>query len=154
MKDMRAEDIKRKLRQLKHFEEKVRFDGIVQPVGKLVWNRFFDLHDISSGRAKYSLEKLAAMSKEAYKAIIDEYFAYVYYELYKESDAAFPQGQYEPEILAKLGLPHNADAHDIKLKFRELAKKYHPDTGGDAAKFIELMETYRQLLVKKSPLST
>jgi DnaJ-domain-containing protein 1 len=147
---MRPEELKQKLRQLKRLEEKIRFGGgSAQPAGRLVWNDFFDTCDIPLGRARYSLNKLAAMSKEAYKAAVDEYLAYVYYELYKENDATLLQGGYDPEILKKLGLPSNAGAQDIKRKFRELAKKYHPDTGGDTVKFIELMDIYTQLKARK-----
>jgi len=35
----------------------------------------------------------------------------------------------------------------VKKRFRELAKIYHPDVGGDAVKFIELMTLYRRLIV-------
>ncbi|NLY19648.1 MAG: hypothetical protein GX045_12145 [Clostridiaceae bacterium] len=35
---------------------------------------------------------------------------------------------------------------EIKKKFRELAKKYYPDTIGDSSKFIELMENYKKLI--------
>lgn len=148
MKYGRSEDIKLKLRQLKHLEEKIRFDGKAPPGGKLVWASFFDIHDVTQGHAKYSLEKLSAMSKEAYRSVIEEYFAYMYYESYKDSSAESLRGHYDPEILVKLGLPHDAAERDIKRKFRELAKKYHPDTGGDAAKFVDLIETYRQLVEK------
>jgi curved DNA-binding protein CbpA len=47
-----------------------------------------------------------------------------------------------------LGLRSDADENDIKKKFRELAKKYHPDAGGDAAMFIELMDDYKKLIGK------
>jgi hypothetical protein len=149
MKYGRAEEIKRKLRQLKRYEEKLRYKGDAKPAGGLVWERFFDIHDNTSGHAKYSPDKLTAMSKEEYKAVVDEYFAYVYYELYREGETEIAQGIYDPEILKKLGLPHDAGAQDIKHQFRELAKRYHPDTGGDAAKFIDLMEAYRQLIDNK-----
>ena len=149
MKYGRSEEIKLKLRQLKHFEEKIRFDGKAQPAGKLVWDRFFDIHDMAQGHAKYALEKLSAMSKEEYKAVIDAYLAYMYYELYNESSSESLRGEYDPAILVRLGLPRDAAEPDIKQKFRELAKIYHPDTGGDAAAFIELMEIYRQLIAKK-----
>jgi len=38
-----------------------------------------------------------------------------------------------------------AGAEDVKRRFRELARQTHPDAGGDAARFIELMEDYRKL---------
>lgn len=46
----------------------------------------------------------------------------------------------DTEILTQLGLPIYADNVEIKKKFRELAKTYHSDNGGDSAKFIEIME--------------
>ena len=47
---------------------------------------------------------------------------------------------YNPELLNWTGLPPNAGSAEIKKKFRELAKKNHPDAGGDESRFIELME--------------
>lgn len=44
-----------------------------------------------------------------------------------------------------LGVPENADDETIKKAFRELAKKYHPDRGGDAEKFKKIVEAYRVL---------
>ena len=44
-----------------------------------------------------------------------------------------------------LGVPENADEETIKKAFRELAKKYHPDRGGDAEKFKKIVEAYRVL---------
>ena len=82
MKQLRSEEIKRKLRQLKRLEEKIRFNGNGRPDSQLIWSEFFDTRDVSPDREKYPLEKLTAMSKEEYKAVVDAYFAYVYYELY------------------------------------------------------------------------
>lgn len=48
-----------------------------------------------------------------------------------------------------LGIPENADDETIKKAFRELAKKYHPDRGGDAEKFKKIVEAYRVLSDKK-----
>ncbi|GIW67213.1 MAG: hypothetical protein KatS3mg096_081 [Candidatus Parcubacteria bacterium] len=48
-----------------------------------------------------------------------------------------------------LGVPENADEETIKKAFRELAKKYHPDRGGDAEKFKKIIEAYRVLSDKK-----
>lgn len=48
-----------------------------------------------------------------------------------------------------LGIPPDSSEEDIKKKFRELAKKYHPDRGGDPEKFKEIMEAYSILSDKE-----
>jgi hypothetical protein len=126
--------IKRKTRKLKRMERGLR------PGGTLVWDGFFG--------ARYPYEALAAMDREAYKRTVEEYFAYVYYAYYQENGFVH-LGAYDPALLAKLGLPPDAGGADVKRRFRELAKERHPDAGGDAAVFIELMEIYRQLTVNR-----
>ncbi len=149
------DEIKRKLRKLKKLEIKVRLNkSDVQKNNKkslsefenaeLVWNKFFDLKDESTEKAKYSIKRLALMSKDEFKDVINEYFYYVYYRCYKEggfTDATI----IDEEILTQLGLPIYADNAEVKRKFRELAKTYHPDNGGDSAKFIEVMEKYKNI---------
>lgn len=44
-----------------------------------------------------------------------------------------------------LGVPEDASPEEIKRAFRELAKKYHPDRGGDPVKFKKILEAYRVL---------
>ncbi|MDO4437278.1 MAG: J domain-containing protein [Coriobacteriaceae bacterium] len=44
-----------------------------------------------------------------------------------------------------LGVSKNASDKDIKSAFRKLAQKYHPDRGGDEAKFKEISEAYDTL---------
>lgn len=44
-----------------------------------------------------------------------------------------------------LGVEKNASKDDIKKAFRKLAHKYHPDKGGDEAKFKEINEAYTVL---------
>ena len=44
-----------------------------------------------------------------------------------------------------LGVQKNASDDEIKKAFRKLAVKYHPDNGGDEAKFKELSEAYETL---------
>lgn len=44
-----------------------------------------------------------------------------------------------------LGLKRDATQDDIKKAFRKLAAKYHPDAGGDEAKFKEVSEAYTTL---------
>jgi curved DNA-binding protein CbpA len=48
-----------------------------------------------------------------------------------------------------LGVPEDADEETIKKAFRELAKKYHPDRGGDPERFKKIVEAYRVLSDKK-----
>jgi len=87
---------------------------------------------------------LSSMDREEYKCVVDEYFARVYYEFYLENGIT-DSNIYDPSVLALLDLPYNAEERDIKRRFRELAKKYHPDTGGDSKRFIELMQVYERL---------
>jgi len=44
-----------------------------------------------------------------------------------------------------LGVAENASEKDIKEAFKSLAKKYHPDRGGDEKKFKEINEAYDTL---------
>lgn len=44
-----------------------------------------------------------------------------------------------------LDIPKSASADEIKKAFRRLAVKYHPDKGGDEAKFKEINEAYEVL---------
>jgi hypothetical protein len=144
--DIRLDEIKRKLRELKKLELKIRFNGVKPPGRSLVWDRFFDLRESGTGKARYSLRELASMDHESYREVINDFFSLVYYEFYRENGLAGIRKIYDPDLLSKLGLMFDADQDDIKRRFRELAKKYHPDVGGDAAMFIELMENYRKLM--------
>jgi len=44
-----------------------------------------------------------------------------------------------------LGLKRSASDEEIKSAYRKLARKYHPDRGGDTAKFQEIQEAYSVL---------
>jgi len=141
-------EMKRKVRKLKKMETRIRFNNETPPFKTFIWDQFFNLNPKTNNKAKYSLDDLILLNKEEYKAIINEYFSYVYYELYKEKGIIFIQGVYDPSILSKLNLPLDAGEYDIKKRFRELANIYHPDKGGDANKFIELMDHYKKLMGK------
>lgn len=54
------------------------------------------------------------------------------------------------QALAVLGLPPDATRQQIKRRYRELAKKYHPDRGGDQNEMRRIIAAY-QLLMKSSP---
>lgn len=148
------DEIKQKIRKLKKLEVRIRFgtSGSSQQglsdkakLAKLVWNEFFALNDVNRKNAKYSLSVLAGMEKDELKEVISEFFFHVYYRFYKENGVV-SSDLFNPGLLVQFGLPYDADRDTIKKRFRELAKKYHPDTGGDSAKFIELMENYRKLV--------
>lgn len=151
------DEIKKKLRSLKKLEIKIRFDGSFHAVNSkgsysgrpgnpaLVWDSFFHMDGGVCGKAKYSLGEIVSMSKEEYRNVIDEFFFGVYYKYYTECGITGSR-LYDPELLGWMGLPAGAGPEEIKKRFRELAKKYHPDTGGDENKFIELMENYQKLV--------
>ena len=54
------------------------------------------------------------------------------------------------QALAVLGLPPDATRQQIKRRYRELAKIYHPDRGGDQKEMRRIIAAY-QLLMKSSP---
>ena len=124
-------EIKSRIRQLKKLEARIRFgnlDPSRKPAGaELEWDAFFNLSKEGAGKARYSLERLAALSREDYRKVLDEFFYAVYYRFYQENGIV-PPGLYDADILAQLGLA--------------------PDAGGSAARFIELMGNYRMLIRK------
>ncbi len=52
------------------------------------------------------------------------------------------------QALAVLGLPPNATPDQIKRRYRALAKRYHPDRGGDQKQMQRIIAAY-ELLVKE-----
>ncbi|NOX42234.1 MAG: DnaJ domain-containing protein, partial [Gammaproteobacteria bacterium] len=50
------------------------------------------------------------------------------------------------EALQTLELPADAVLSTVKHTYRRLAREYHPDKGGDAARFREIREAYETLL--------
>ena len=133
--------VKNKIRKLKNLEIEIRFGKDKHKNQPLIWNEFFDL----SGKreVKYPLSYLLSIDNSEYRRIADEFLAFVYSDFFGhlnlQSDFRFDRA-----LLARLDLPYNADLADVKKRFRQLAKMYHPDMGGDARKFIELMEIYKK----------
>lgn len=58
------------------------------------------------------------------------------------------------QALAVLGLPLHATPQQIKQRYRALAKKYHPDVGGDAQRMQRLVAAYEFLMKEQSFRST
>ena len=52
------------------------------------------------------------------------------------------------QALTVLGLPSNATPEQIKRRYRALAKRYHPDRGGDQRQMQRIIAAY-ELLVKE-----
>ena len=137
--------LKRKLRQLKQLEITFRFGQYpTSNHQQLVWDVFFSTSTYDSVSVKYPLSRLIAMEHDELRSVIDEYLVRVY------SQTAQDQGivkadVYDPELLAQLGLPPYAGMAEIIQRFRTLAKQYHPDVGGESARFIELLAAYERL---------
>jgi len=138
-----SDKLKRRVRKLKKLEQIIRFGG-EENNQNLVWDTFFDLYHNPGDTAKYTLSALSAMSQAEYENVVEAFFAKVCYEFYKENGISNTQ-LYDPAMLAHLDLPPTADEAAIKKRFRELAKEYHPDAGGDSEKFIALMNAYKKL---------
>jgi hypothetical protein len=136
--------LKYKLRQLRRLEQTIRSKN---PPAKstlpLVWDLFFSTKPGIS-HVKYPISKIMAMSDVEYKCVIEEYFLRVYFQNWKENGYTIGD-VYNSQLLEQLDLQPYAGLQDIKKRFRELAMRYHPDHGGDAEKFLELMGIYEQL---------
>lgn len=86
-----------------------------------------------------------------------------YYKLDEDTATAFINGTWEilthydnyTKSFQVLGLPETADLRMIKKRFRELAKKYHPDRGAQSDhKFHEINNAYQLLMHIHSMMST
>jgi hypothetical protein len=139
------DSLKRKLRQLKRQELALRFRYRTMPDNPvLVWDSFFSTKAPANAAVRYSLHRLSQMSRDEQKQVFEEYFYWVYFRYYEENGLT-TDSLHDPQLLALLGLPPLAGLADIKKRFRELAKRHHPDHGGDSQKFIELMQVYEKL---------
>lgn len=143
---MVPDQLKRKLKDLKRAEIAIRFKRAPMREGTaLVWSEFFTAKPAARGLARYPFEELLKLSHEQLKEIFNDYFCFVYFQYYKENGLSL-ENTYEPQLLAAMGLPPGAGSADVKRRFRELARKYHPDGGGDSGQFIALVEVYNQLI--------
>jgi preprotein translocase subunit Sec63 len=55
------------------------------------------------------------------------------------------------QALATLGLPPGATQQQIKQRYRKLAKKHHPDMGGDPRQMQRIVAAY-EFLMKEQPV--
>lgn len=143
---MDCDELKRKLRQLKKLEAQIRFKKTENnKIENYIWEQYFSTKNEGDTSVKYNMISLLCLEQEKLKEVFEEYFYSVYFQYCKENGISL-EGVYDSKLLALLGLPYDASAEAIKTRFRELAKKYHPDMGGDSDKFRELMDTYKKLV--------
>ena len=88
---------------------------------------------------------LLDMNHDQLREVFAEYSCHVYFQFNKENGYC-SINLHDTSLLRILDLPPYAATEDIKSKFRELAKKYHPDIGGDNDSFIELVNAYKKLM--------
>ena len=138
--------LKHKLRQLRKAEIRIRFSGLTAPNGaSLIWDSYFSTKERTEKAVKHTLNQLRQMSRQGMKAVIEAYFYAVYLQSYKENGRHLAD-LHDPELLSILDLSPGIGTDGIKKRFRELAKRHHPDHGGDIERFIELVDTYRRLM--------
>lgn len=146
---MEVEQLKRKLRELKKAEKRIRF-SYKAPLAmkKYVWDDYFSTKSFNELTVKYPLWKIIKFTEQEFEEIFEEYFYSVYFQQCKENGLSLDD-IYNVEILSVFGLNPGATIDDVKKKFRELAKKYHPDRGGDNDKMIEIINAYHKLTNKE-----
>jgi hypothetical protein len=137
--------LKRTLRQLRQLELTLRFGQAPAPDHPpLVWDVFFSTKEAEFRSVRYPLSHLLQLEREEFKAILDEYFARIYAQSADGQSLNQPD-VYDPQLLARLGLPPDAGSNEIRRKFRALAMQHHPDRGGDSTQFIALVALYERL---------
>ena len=143
--------LKKKLRDLKKQEIRIRFpNGLPDPPPRLIWDDFFiPISNFSGDNEERSTGKLQKLTSQERKRVFDEFFVRVYVTFFEEN-GLFQNEFYKPDLLDLFDLPADADLSAIKRRFRELAKEFHPDRGGDPAKMRELLEVYHSLTSGKS----
>jgi hypothetical protein len=132
--------IKKIIRNLKKEEIKMicgllKIDIVSFP---LLWNQYFELKKPYKGKAKYNLDELTKMDKIEFEQVINGYFNSILKSIYKE--------EVLNELYPIFNLPENSDIDTVKKRFRELAKKMHPDTGGTHEGFIALSQAYENFI--------
>ncbi len=142
---MTIPQLKRKLRQLKQTECRIRFRTCPQEAHQtLVWDAFFSTRSADDSRVAYSLNKLVKMDHDEIKGVYEAFFYRVYFQYFKEHGLSMADA-YDPGLLSLLGLPPHVTLQDIKRRYRELAQVYHPDHGGDHDAFIAVVSAYERL---------
>lgn len=137
--------LKRKLREIKQLETTVRFRHLPDSErGRLVWDAYFSTRSPHDPSVKFSLALLQKKNHDELKAIFEEYFYQIYFQYVRERGLSLAD-VYDPGLLALLGLSPSVGLQEIKQRYRQLARQYHPDHGGDSEKFIQLVDLYEKV---------
>lgn len=141
--NLKSDKIKRIIRNFKKVEIRmmVGIYGINSESYSLIWNQYFELNKPYKGHSKYNLDTLINMDSVEFEKVVNEYFNSILNRFYKVEDATKVK-----TISNTLGLSPNANAEEVKKRFRELAKKMHPDVGGTDEEFIALYEAYQEFI--------
>ncbi len=146
MKKEKIDKIKRMIRKLKKEEVRIirAIYGIDDVACALIWKQFFDLKKPYKEHVKYNLDQLVDMRDIALQQVLEEYYKTIFKKYYKDSISP-KANTTNQRLLQVLELPTNASVDEIKKQFREMAKKTHPDTGGNNEDFITINEAYQEL---------
>jgi hypothetical protein len=140
--------MKRKLRSLKKLEGRIRFAHFPKDKSReYVWDQYFSTKAVHDLTVKYPILDLIKLNRQELKEVFEDFFYSVYFQLYRDMGLNFDEIQ-DPTVLSYFGLAPGASVDDIKKRFRELAKKHHPDHSGSDEKMIEILEAYNRLLNK------
>ena len=143
--------LKRKLRQLKQTECRIRFrDQPAEDHQELVWDAFFSTRSEDDASVEYPLNRLMKMDRDEIRVVYEAFFYRVYFQYFKEHGLSMADA-YDPSMLSLLALPPHASLKDIKRRYRELAQVHHPDHGGDHDAFIDVVTAYERLTDKGRP---
>ncbi|WP_352420658.1 hypothetical protein [Proteiniborus sp.] len=83
---MEIEQLKRKLRELKKTEKRIRFNYQSSSIPmKYVWEDYFSTKSFNDLTVKYPLWKLIKLNQQELEKIFDEYFYSVYFQHCKEN---------------------------------------------------------------------
>lgn len=131
--------LRKKLENLRRLELSLSHHGATFPAQNLIWSRFFSM--ARKDRVRYPLSFIALLDHAGRKEIFEE-FLYDVFLHYFQGPSTCIDGLLDPSVLDYFGLPLDASCADVKRKFKELAKLYHPDRGGSHEKMTELLDVY------------